>query len=236
MEERDVVPRPATPAAPAEPPHHRPDSERESRAEEICSRLLIERWLPKRGYRDLLLDDELRVAVNRRLGMVGLELVESFTSDFFAARLKRSIEGDISFDWATNSRMPRGGVALLVVLWAKLILPKRLEPDTPVAEGQTRQPVEAPTLTRDQLYAEFGRKFGKTSFQRYLGQLKSAGFVREDHRGNLREGPLLDLLIDGVQMAQKLRDSVLWDLLDKGLGAMPEGADESSEPEDDDFE
>jgi hypothetical protein len=29
---------------------------------------------------------------------------------------------------------------------------------------------------------------------------------------------------------------VLWDLLDKGLGAMPEGADESSEPEDDDFE
>jgi hypothetical protein len=69
-----------------------------------------------------------------------------------------------------------------------------------------------------------------------LGQLKSAGFVREDHRGNLREGPLLDLLIDGVQMAQKLRDSVLWDLLDKGLGAMPEGADESSEPEDDDFE
>lgn len=235
MEEREVAPRSAAAAhgPPPEPPHHRQDLEREARAEEICSRLLIERWLAKRGYRDLLLDDELRTVVNRRLGMVGLELVESFTSDFFAARLKRSIEGDISFDWAINSRLPRGGVALLVVLWAKLILPKRLEPDTPLPEGQVRAPVEPQALTRDQLYAEFGRKFGKTSFQRYLGQLKSAGFVREDHRGNLREGPLLDLLIDGVQMAQKLRDSVLWDLLDKGLGAIPEGVDDRSDGDDD---
>ncbi len=236
MEEREVAPRSAiVPLGPTpEPPHHRQDQEREGRAEEICSRLLIERWLAKRGYRDLLLDDELRAAVNRRLGMVGLELVESFTSDYFAARLKRSIEGDISFDWAINSRLPRGGVALLVVLWAKLILPKRLEPDTPTPDGQPRPPAEPQALTRDQLYAEFGRKFGKTSFQRYLGQLKSAGFVREDHRGNLREGPLLDLLIDGVQMAQKLRDSVLWDLLDKGLGAVPEGADDRGDGDGDD--
>ncbi|MBM4342887.1 MAG: hypothetical protein FJ100_05875 [Deltaproteobacteria bacterium] len=245
MEERDLPT--AAPTA-----HQRPDvasarhdAEREARAEEICSRLLIERWVPKRAYRDLLLDDDLRAAVARRLGMVGLELVESFTSDWFAVRLKRSIEGDISFDWATNARLPRGAVALLVVLWAKLVLPKRLDPtETAVpslpdaSTGATPgrpEPSPAPAIGRDQLYAEFGRKFGKTAFARYVGQLKSAGFVREDRAGNLREGPLLDLLVDGVQMAQKLRDSVLWDVLDKGVADVAEGADEAGDTDSDEF-
>ncbi len=231
MEERELAKTTAE-LGPASP---RSDLEREARAEEICSHLLIERWLSKRVYRDLLLDDELRAAVQRRVGMVGLELVESFTSDYFALRLKRSVEGDISFDWATNTRWSRGAVALLVVLWAKLILPRRLEPDVPAGGQAPSEPVPAPTIGREQLYAEFGRKFGKTAFARYLGQLKSAGFVHEDRAGNLREGPLLDLLIDGVQMSQKLRDSVLWDLLDKGLGAVTEGSDDGAD-DDDDYE
>lgn len=232
MEDRDSL----TKSVEATASVPRTDLEREARAEEICSRLLIERWLAKRVYRDLLLDDDLRAAVSRRLGGVGLELVESFTSDYFAVRLKRSIEGDISFDWATNARMPRGAVALLVVLWAKLVLPRRLEPDVPPAPGEEPPVQVTPVITRDQLYAEFGRKFGKTAFARYLGQLKSAGFVREDKSGTLRDGPMLDLLVDGVQMAQKLRDSVLWDLLDKGLGSVPEGADDSLADDDEPFE
>ena len=86
--------------------------------------------------------------------------------------------------------------------------------------------------------AEFGRKFGKTAFARYLGQLKSAAFVREDRLGNLSEGPLLDLLIDGVEMAQKLRDSVLWDLLERGPGSGDdlEPADSDTGDSDDDAE
>jgi hypothetical protein len=202
----------------------------EERAQEICSRLLIDRWLNKRSYRDLLVDDDLRAAVARRLAGVGLELVESFTSDYFAVRLQRRIEADIAFDWATNSRMPRGAVALLVVLWAKLVLPKRIAASEEAIARQARLAGSAPeagakvevagliTVSRDALYAEFGRKFGKTAFARYLGHLKQAGFIREDRQRNLREGPLLDLLIDGVQMAQKLRDSVLWDMIERGDG------------------
>ncbi|MSP93456.1 MAG: hypothetical protein EXR79_16970 [Myxococcales bacterium] len=226
------------------------NAQAEERAEEICSRLLIERWLPKRAYRDLLLDDDLRGAVARRLAGVGLELVESFTSDFFAVRLKREVESDIAFDWATNTRMPRGAVALLVVLWAKLVLPKRTQAADdaldrqvrvargaagPLPEGDAAASAPAPppppaasiSVERDALYAEFGRKFGKTAFARFLGQLKAAGFVREDRQGHLREGPLLDLLVDGVQMAQKLRDSVLWDVIERGgdVGTPGEGAD-----------
>jgi hypothetical protein len=238
----------------------RPNAELESRAEEICSRLLIDRWLPKRNFRDLLLDDELRQIVSRRLSGVGLQLVESFTSDFFAVRLKRDVESDISFDWATNTRLPRGSVALLVILWATLVLPKRIasseaafkrqlaqaqaSDDTPqpVLPGIPLPPVEPEppvliTVQREALYAEFGRKFGKTAFARYLGQLKTAGFVKEDRQGRLREGPLLDLLVDGVQMAQKLRDSVLWDVLERGPGALDrdeEGAEEAEDFEEPD--
>ena len=221
----------------------------EARAQEICSRLLIERWLLKRTHRDLLIDDELRSAVARRLAGVGLELVESFTSDYFAVRLQREVESDIAFDWATNTRMPRGAVALLVVLWAKLVLPKRTAASEDALERQVRSargggdavpgpegtpqvagaaPVPASiSVERDALYAEFGRKFGKTAFARFLGQLKGAGFVREDRQGHLREGPLLDLLVDGVQMAQKLRDSVLWDVIERGgdIGTPGEATD-----------
>ena len=217
------------PVAPAD----KRDAEREERAREICGQLLIDRWVAKRACRALLLDDELRAMVGRRLDGVGLELVESFTSDFFAVRLRRDIEADIRLDWATNARVPRGAVALLVILWAKLVLPKRIASTEAALKRQGAEtPGEATSaengpisLPRDALYAEFGRKFGKTAFARYLGQLKTAGFIREDRRGNLSEGPVLDLLIDGVQMAQKLRDSVLWDVLERGGADMPEAAD-----------
>jgi len=236
-------------------PTARPDAEREARAEEICSRLLIERYLPKRNFRDLLLDEELRAIVARRLGGVGLQLVESFTSDWFAVRLKREVENDIAFTWATNARLPGGAVALLVILWAKLVLPKRiaiseanmqrqLQTAAAAARGETLPPPAAPStpetaavnsVSRDALYAEFGRKFGKTAFARYLGQLKSLGFVREDRNGKLTEGPLLDLAVDGVQMAQKLRDSVLWDLLERDGGAGgEESAEDAPDPGEDD--
>lgn len=206
------------------------DAERENRARDLCGQLLIERWLAKRACRDLLIDDALRASVQARLDGVGLELVESFTSDYFAVRLRRDVEADIRLDWATNGRLPRGAVALLVILWAKLVLPKRIAatdavpPRSPVADEAAPAGATQPgPLPREALYAEFGRKFGKTAFARYLGQLKTAGFVREDRRGNLREGPLLDLLVDGVQMAQKLRDSVLWDVLERGGLDAPEG-------------
>ena len=218
-------------------PPDKHDAEREARAREICGQLLIDRWVSKRQCRDLLLDDELRAMVSRRLDGVGLELVESFTSDYFAVRLRRDVEADIRLDWATNARVPRGAVALLVILWAKLVLPKRIATTEAALKRQNPEQAADPnapadggpiSLPRDALYAEFGRKFGKTAFARYLGQLKTAGFIREDRRGNLTEGPVLDLLVDGVQMAQKLRDSVLWDVLERG------GVDMAEPPDTDD--
>jgi hypothetical protein len=116
----------------------------------------------------------------------------------------------------------KGAVALLVILWAKLILPKRVAQEQRLDPGEDnlelfpqakqRKPVYL-TVHRDALFAEFGRKFGKMNFQRYLGQLRNMGFVTEDRSGHIGEGPLLDLLVDGTRMAIKLKDSVLWSLL-----------------------
>lgn len=202
------------------------------RAEEICAHLLIHRWLPKRSTRDLLIDDRLRASVERRLDGVGLQLIDSYTSSYFAVRLKPSIESDVRFDWATNARLPRGAVALLVILWTRLVLPRRVASDEarrrrledPDGEPQAKERLPTPMVARSALYAEFGHRFGKIAFARYVSQLKSNGFLLENRQGQLREGPLLDVLVDGVTMARKLRDSVLWDLMERDGDAAPEAA------------
>jgi hypothetical protein len=192
------------------------------RAEELCAHLLIFTYLPKSSCRDLVLNDALRTEVTGRLSGVGLELVDSAYSAYVAVRLKRKIESDVTFDWSTNLRLNKGAVALLVVLWAKLVLPKRVamerretpgEQSTDLFPETKRARMVALSVHRDALYAEFGEKFGKVNFQRYVGQLRNLGFITEDRAGNIGEGPLLDLMIDSNEMAMKLKDSVLWDLL-----------------------
>lgn len=197
------------------------------RAEEICAHLLIHRWLPKRSTRDLLIDDRLRASVERRLDGVGLQLIDSYTSSYFAVRLKPAIESDVRFDWATNARLPRGAVALLVILWTRLVLPRRVASDEarrrrmedPEGEAPAKERLPTPMVARSALYAEFGHRFGKIAFARYVSLLKSNGFLLENRQGQLREGPLLDVLVDGVTMARKLRDSVLWDLMERDTNA-----------------
>lgn len=227
MEETHLRPQSELPLPELPPEVFVEDEVTAARAQEVCAHLLIHRWLPKRSYRDLLIDDGLRTSVERRLAGVGLALVDSYTSNYFAVRLLPSVEADVRFDWATNARLQRGAVALLVILWTRLVLPRRVASDEArkrrLEAGEagtevkaTREKLPTPTVARSALFAEFGHRFGKTAFARYLGQLKAAGFVLENRAGDLREGPLLDNLVDGVTMARKLRDSVLWDLLAQG--------------------
>jgi hypothetical protein len=199
-----------------------PNEALDERAERFCANLLIFTYLPKADWKDVLLDDDLAGRVRHRLGAVGLTLVDTVYSEYFAVRLKPEIESDVTFDWSTNLRLPKGAIALLVVLWAKLVLPKRVamerreSPDEGnmdlFPERKPRRKVNV-SVHRDALFAEFGARFGKVNFQRYLGQLRNRGFVQEDRAGNITEGPLLDLMIDGSDMAMKLKDSVLWELL-----------------------
>ena len=194
----------------------------EARAGEICAHLLIFPYLSRDKYKDLLLDEDLRESVARRLDAVGMQLAESFYSEHFAVRPKAEIEADIRFDWATNRRLPRGAVALLVVLWARLVMPRRTARDhrvDPEDPGQDLFPESKKVkdyvvkVPKEALLAEYGDRFGRTNLLRYLGLVKRLGFVREDRSGRIFEGPLLDLLLDGQKLASEIQSGVLRDLL-----------------------
>lgn len=198
------------------------DPELDERAEQVASHLLIFTYIRKSAYKDLVLNDDLRDRVRARLDKVGLDFVDHFYSEYFSVRLKSHIESDVTFDWSTNMRLHKGAIALVVILWAKLVLPKRVAEESRqdmddnnlemFPEHKPRKPVVL-SVHRDALYAEFGQKFGKVNFQRYLGQLRNLGYIAEDRNGTITEGPLLDLMIDGNELAMKLKDSVLWDIL-----------------------
>lgn len=200
-----------------------------TRAQEICSRLMIKPYIPKSDFKDLVVNEDLRRDVEARLRTVGLQLVDNYYSKFFAVRLVDEIERDASLSWATNFGLEKPAVALLVVLWAKLVFPKRVAQERRETPGDNVRPlfpasepipdIELST-SEAALRAELGRKCGGQKLNIYLGQLKRHGFIEYSRMDHITEGPLLDLLIDGAQMAIKLKNSALWDVLGR-KGAPP---------------
>ncbi len=200
-----------------------------TRAQEICSRLMIKPYIPKSDFKDLVVDEELRRDVEGRLRNVGLVLVDNYYSKYFAVRLADEIERDAALSWATNFNLEKPAIALLVVLWAKLVFPKRVAQERREQPGDNVRPLfpasepipDFEVSTSDvALRAELGKKCGGAKLFIYLGQLKRLGFIEYSRLDHITEGPLLDLLIDGQQMAIKLKNSALWDVLGR-KGAPP---------------
>jgi len=207
-----------------------------SRAQEICSRLMMKPWIVKSDFKELVVDEDLRREVETRLKAVGLQLVDNFYSKYFAVRLADEIERDASLSWATNFGLEKPAVALLVVLWAKLVFPKRVAQERREQPGNVRalfpaaEPVPDVQLSTSEstLRAELGRKCGGAKLQVYLGQLRRLGFIEYSRFDHIVEGPLLDLLVDGQAMAIKLKNSALWDVLGRRGPAPYEGSEESA--------
>lgn len=203
-----------------------------TRSQEICSRLMMKPYIPKADFKDLVMDEDLRRDVEARLRNVGLILVDNFYSKFFAVRLADEIERDASLSWATNFHLEKPAIALLVVLWAKLVFPKRIAQERREQPGDNvrplfpqNEPVPEVTLSTSEaaLRAELGKKCGGAKLPIYLGQLKRLGFIEYGRLEHITEGPLLDLLIDGQQMATKLKNSALWDVLGRKSAPPYEG-------------
>lgn len=196
-----------------------------TRAQEICSRLMIRPYIPKADFKDLVVDENLRRDVETRLRAVGLVLVDNYYSKFFAVRLADEIERDASLSWAANFHLEKPAIALLVVLWSKLVFPKRAAQERHETPGDNVRPLfpgsQPPPADADieqytseaALRAELGKKCGGAKLPIYLGQLRRMGFIEYSRLDHITEGPLLDLLIDGPQMAIKLKNSALWDVL-----------------------
>lgn len=198
----------------------------------LLARLLAHRFIARRDplARRALIDESFRESLEQRLAECGLQLLENPYAEYIAVALKPEMEDWVfgeGENWLSNNMgLPRDAIALLVVLWALIILPKR-ERQIARAEraGDTQsdmfgeqKPIThgdemAPGVPEDAVYADFGKKLGgKARFSMNLGQLAKLGFVVRRNK-MIFEGPLLDLMIDYARLAPRIIDGALGEVL-----------------------
>ena len=201
-------------------------------AARLIARLLALRFLPREDaeIRRLLVDSSFRDEVEQRLAASGLRLLSHPFAAYVGIALARASEGAVfeqNDAWqASNIGLPKDAVALLVILWALIILPKRerqLAGDSAAAEqqGEMFETVKLTPLALDAsrgiaenaLLTDYSELFGgKMRIQTSLGQLKRLGFI-EQRAKTIHEGPLLDLAFDYAEMAPRILQGALADLL-----------------------
>lgn len=192
------------------------------RIEEICSMLIANGHVQKDEFRDLLYDERLRKKVEARLKSVGLKLLSNAYSEHWGVGLNERTSADERLDWSNNFGLERGAMALLLIIWCKLVLPKRLaqeerQPEDGSVASLFPEIEEIPnprvSISRDQLIAEYAELLGGTTMtHRYLAQLSRAKLVKA-HGGIIAEGPMLPLVIDEVGLSEELRREVLISVL-----------------------
>lgn len=190
-------------------------------ATHICARLLRSGAVLRAELPDLDFP-EVRHDVERRLGAVGLVLATSAYSDHVGIRLSPDVTGDTAFDAASNLGLRSDACALLVILWARLVLQKRTATDTRELPGQnalfTGERMDAarsyrPSVRLEALVREFRTVLGgRSRIQSLVTQLRRLQFLA-GHGEIIEAGPLLELGIDGERMIGFIRREVLAKLL-----------------------
>lgn len=169
-----------------------------------------------------LMDPAVRQEAEERLQKVGLSLAWSPYSRYYGLALADTPERQ---ERITNlTELDRNALALLVILWARLVLPQRL-----AAEGREGG-VADPSVSFEALNAEFGKKLGGRRFEMYVSQLKRLGFLDYTRKDDIKAGPFLDLLGDANLLASYLRQSTLAKVLAESA-AQPPAAPDAPEPE-----
>lgn len=201
-------------------------------AAQLAAQLLARRWLPRSHslVRRALIDQDIWQRLNERLAAVGMRVVDNLYADHITLAMLRPAEvavfGETGLAANNNLDLPRDGVALLVVLWSLIVLPKRqrqLARADAAEEGQgemfaTDKPLPlaasvSPTISYRSLLADFGNQLGKKMrLDTNLKLLERNGFIVR--RGeDIAEGPLLDLLLDYDTLAPRILDGALGDVL-----------------------
>ena len=198
----------------------------------LIARLLALRYLPREDaeIRRLLVDAGFRDEVEQRLAASGLRLLAHPFAAHVGIALARECESAVfeqNDTWqASNIGLPKDAVALLVILWALIILPKRERQLTGAAtQGETQSELfESVKLTpaahdasrgisQNVLLEDYGKLLGgKTRIQFVLPQLSRLGFIELKNKV-IHEGPLLDLAFDYAEMAPRILHGALSDLL-----------------------
>lgn len=206
----------------------------------LTARLLAHRWLPRADLqvRRALVDEAFRAELESRLAAVGLQLLDNPFAEHVAVGLRDEV-ADAVFggrDYlASTMGLTRDEIALLVVIWALIILPKRerqLGRRTREDDGQNDMfGEEKPILHGEEvsgavseasLLADFGSQLGgRTKIRNFaLGKLARLGFI-ERRVGYIHEGPLLDVLLDYRILADRIINGTLADVLAAAGRALP---------------
>lgn len=199
-------------------------------AQILIARLLTHQTLRRddKLVKRVLSDEQFRAEVDKRLLESGMKLLDNVYADHVTLALHRAVEPKIfgARDiWQNNNfGLTRDGVALLVVLWAQIILPKRERQETHQHKeddqvdffGKEKPLPRAEDtsigISYTALLADFGDKLGKkTRMDMNLGVLSKLGFI--ERRGDLiLEGPLLDLMMDTDMLKERIINGALADV------------------------
>jgi hypothetical protein len=170
-------------------------------AQILIARLLTHQTLRRddKMVKRALSDDTFRAEIDKRLLESGLKLIDNVYADHVTLALHRNVEPKIfgaKDIWQNNNfGLTRDGVALLVVLWAQIILPKRQRQETHQAVDVDQSdmfdkdnpiPRAEDTsigISYTALLADFGEKLGKkTRMDMNLGLLSKLGFIERRAR------------------------------------------------------
>jgi len=204
-------------------------------AQILIAQLLTHQTLARENklVKRALTDELFRAEVDNRLAACGMKFVDNVYADNVTLALTRQIEPKIFGSrevWQNNNMgLARDGVALLVVLWAMIILPKRERQEAHQAALEDQEDMfgkDKPMpraedasmgISYRALLADFGDKLGKkTRMDMNLGQLAKLGFI--ERRGDLiSEGPLLDLMMDTDALKDRIINGALGEIFGKAM-------------------
>ncbi|MFZ6813871.1 hypothetical protein ACO0K3_05350 [Undibacterium sp. Rencai35W] len=199
-------------------------------AQFLIARLLAHQTLRREDklVKRALSDELFRADVDARLKACGMKFIDNVYADHVTLALTRDSESKVfgtRETWQNNNfSLARDGVALLVVLWSLIILPKRerQEAHQLAEENQNDMFGKDKPMPRAEdtsigisyraLLADFGEKLGKkTRMDMNLGQLVRYGFV-ERKADLIVEGPLLDLMMDTDTLKDRIINGALSDI------------------------
>lgn len=213
----------------------------DSEAARFIALLLAERSVARKHplAQRTLLDFEFRGEVERRLADCGLRLLANPFAEHLAIALCDDSEQTVFGQGTTwlnnNAGLARDGVALLVLLWALIILPKRERQwsrQTEAATDQSDMFGSAKPLPKAEdvsrgiaevtLRADYAEACGGwTRIGMNLGILSRLGFIERRNK-MVYEGPLLDLAFDYETLAPRIIEGALGELLSGKAAAAPE--------------
>lgn len=220
----------------------------------LTARLLAHRWLPRTDsqVKRALVDETFRHELEHRLAQVGLQLLDNPFAAHVAVGLQEdmldAVFGGRDYQ-ASTMGLTRDEIALLIVIWALIILPKRerqlgrrerdddgqndmFGQDKPITHGEE----VSGAISEASLLADFGSQLGgKTKVRNFaLGKLARLGFI-ERRGGIIHEGPLLDVLLDYRVLADRIVNGTLADVLAAAGHALPQAEDMEEDEEEGDF-